>query len=184
MEHFCEQLIARKNTAKIIRVKIAVWVIMLILGILIALGGVLLGLRTGLSMLFPIAVVAFALSIYMAIKFSKALNIEYEYIFTNGCFDIDRISARTNRVRLISADCKDVEEFGPYNPREHENKTYAKTVSAVSAPDATGQYFAVIRQPDTGRVLVIFEPDDRSLEHITKFIPRNVLAEYKRNAGI
>ena len=184
MDSFCEQLVKRKNTKKIIWIKFVVWAITLGLGIIVAAFFLFLAMKMGLAVLFVLAAIAMGLSIYMAIKFSRSLNIEYEYSFTNGCFDIDKIASKTNRTRLVSGDCKNIERYGKYRAKDHEYKVYNKTVTAYSVSDAPGLYYVVLRTPETGSILVVFEPNEASLEHIETFMPKNVLMDYKREEGI
>ena len=184
MDSFCEQIVKRKITKKIIGVKIAVWAITMGLGLLATGLFVYLGFKMEQSLLFIFAVFAFGAAIYMSIKFSRSLNLEYEYSFTNGCFDIDKISAKTNRTRLITADCKNIEKFGRYKEAEHANRQYNKTITAYSVITSPDIYYAVIRQPEAGSVLVIFEPDENSVEHLGEYMPRHIWMDYKRNENI
>ncbi|MCL2030817.1 MAG: hypothetical protein FWG93_04665, partial [Oscillospiraceae bacterium] len=43
----------------------------------------------------------------------RRLNVEYEYIFTNGDIDFDIIYGRTRRKRLLSANCREFELMAP-----------------------------------------------------------------------
>lgn len=49
---------------------------------------------------------------YLVYYLISMRNVEFEYAFTNGELDIDKIIAQRKRKRLFSANCRDFEAFG------------------------------------------------------------------------
>jgi hypothetical protein len=60
------------------------------------------------------------------------LNVEYEYIVTNGEMDVDMIQSKTNRKRLISFKCSEIERIEPYvkGSSIYDRETFDKKKSA------------------------------------------------------
>ena len=60
----------------------------------------------------PLSIFLGILAIYFSFRLAKKLEIEYEYTFTNGELDIDKIIAQRKRKRLISFNVNQITEFG------------------------------------------------------------------------
>ena len=108
MDTFVEQIIVRKKTGK----DFAILAGILLGGCLLAAGSMIAFMMTGLSIIPMVAIVGICWGGYMLLGMR---NIEYEYSFTNGDVTVDKIVNRRSRKRMVSFDCKDVEEMGPYN---------------------------------------------------------------------
>ena len=111
-------------------------------------------------------------AIYLAYRLVMRTNIEYEYIFTNGSFDIDIIYAKSTRKRIFSAECKDFEilaKLSNQKSNEQTDKTL-RNIHAESSQNSSGVYYFIL--PYEGRrTVVYFEPDVRLLDCFRKFIP-------------
>lgn len=101
-------------------------------------------------------------------------NLEFEYSVTNGDLTIDKIINRRKRKRVISLDLHNVEEMGKYSVEAHKAKTYAKRYVAAGTDDGQGGWFLNVRQPQTGSVLVVFDPEEKVLNAVKPFLPRQV----------
>jgi hypothetical protein len=93
MDTFFEQIVRIKKTGKTIAAFIGIWLLALIV--------------CGLAILFSgylrsIFIFLIAGAIFGAFKLSGQLNIEYEYILTNTSLDIDKITNKSSRVRVLS----------------------------------------------------------------------------------
>lgn len=168
MDSFVEQLVPLRKSALETAIQIGAWVaaVLLILTCGLAFISNLLG---PLSVLF--AVLALLIG-YGTWWLSCRINLEYEYIFTNGDLDVDKIIARRDRKRVLSVQCRDFERFGAYRPEEHQNADYEKRIIACTPDENT--YYAVIRPDGKGATLLVFQPDERVLGGIKKYIPRLV----------
>lgn len=168
MDVFVEQLFRRKNRGSE----------QLIRGILIALCGLL----AGMSILFSLqmfggrflllGVIIAAGLCYLAYYASSMLNIEFEYILTNGTFDVDSVINMKKRKRLASFECKDIDEFGVYD----SNKSYDCATKLMAAnDDAENLYYFAIQSKDKGKLLLIVQPDEKMIEGLKKCLPRQLV---------
>lgn len=163
MDTFFEQLVAIKKNAKTIIGFLAIWVMAIIL--------------IGVCMTFfwyyisTYALILVAGVLFGAYKLSMLLWIEYEYIVTNGAMDIDKITAKSSRKRILSFELSDVERLERYNP----NKKYGnfdKTVIACT-PDKNS-YMMVVAKQGKGNTMVVFSPNERMQGAMVKFLPKFV----------
>ncbi len=158
MDRFSEQLVERASDKKSMFLKGLV-----IAGLILVL--VLLGY---LTVLFQYSITLFCLvagagAIWLAVYIMQGLNTEYEYIVTNDDLDIDKISGKRKRKRLISVDLKSVDDFGPYL-----NETELNPDVTVLAEDGTGidLWYVFIETESTGKIAIIFNPDERTRKNI------------------
>jgi len=105
MDTYSEQLVKKTPTSSDGMKKIAVF------GCGIALTAILVFLAFSVTTFILFAV---ALVIYGIYWLLTGMNIEYEYIVTNGSIDIDKIISQRKRVTLLSVDVKDFTEFDTY----------------------------------------------------------------------
>ena len=103
-------------------------------------------------------------------------NVEYEYALTNGEIDIDKITAKRKRKRLITVDLRKIDLLAPVSgaghKREFESPDFRTKIDAASSPESPNAYFMVFSHPKSGYTRVIFEPDSRMLESAKMFCPR------------
>ncbi len=110
---------------------------------------------------------------YGAYKLSSLLNIEYEYIITNGTFDVDKIINRSSRKRIHSFELEAVSEIGKFNPKAALNKD-KKTVTIACNPNDENAYYLIAPNRGTGQIYLVFSPDDKMKTAILKFIPKHI----------
>lgn len=110
-------------------------------------------------------------------------NVEYEYAVTNGDVSVDKIINRRSRKRLTSFDSKDVEEFGDYTPNAEKlkHRRVDKTIIASSFDDGRDAKYVIAKSKKTGMTLVIFNPDDRMIDAMKPFLPRQIRLELMKN---
>ncbi len=107
-------------------------------------------------------------------------NLEFEYSVTNGDLTIDKIFNRQRRKRVISFDCKDVEAMGKYRAVDHQSKHYDKKFFTSAKADGSdeGAWYIAVRSPKYGGFcLVVFCPEERVLDSIRPFLPRQLAFE-------
>ncbi|HHW46516.1 MAG TPA: hypothetical protein GXX17_06370 [Clostridiales bacterium] len=107
-------------------------------------------------------------------RLATTYDYEYEYILTNGSIDIDKITAKRSRKRLLSFDCKNIERFGKYNSKAHANTQYSRRL--ICCNQGADSYFAVIRH-EGSLILLVFEPNEKFLKQMAKFMPRSVMQD-------
>lgn len=99
--------------------------------------------------------------IYFAYKYQwfQQFDREFEYLYFNGDIDIDRITAKSTRKRLLSLKAANVIRFGAYRDAIRTNVPVDKVIDVTSGFETENQIcFLVTRERNYGTVLLIFEP--------------------------
>ncbi len=164
MDAFCEQIIKIKKTKKMYFIQILVW---LIAAIITAFCILLMGR-------LPIVIFLAAASIFGAFKLGGLLNIEYEYIITNGEMDVDKIINKSSRKNVLTFSCKDVEEITVYSPEKAKNpniKTY------VCTDDFASSYIFKLSLKEGGMCALVLSPNEKTIENMKRYIPRSVYSQ-------
>lgn len=110
--------------------------------------------------------------IYGEYYFITGLSTEYEYVVINGEMDVDKISAKRSRKRLLSVNSKDFEYFAPLT-NEHKNQITPnhKIVDVSSSLKADNLYFALYFK-NNQKICLVFEPTDKMIEEFSKFVAK------------
>ena len=157
MDVFFEQIIPIKKTGKTVALFLGIWVLAALLSaaVFFFLGSF------SLIFIFGIG--------YGAYFLSSKLNVEYEYIITNGILDIDKIINKSSRKRMISVDLVGVtrlEKFNANAPISHKSTVFA------CDPDDPNAYLAVAEKSGQSAVSFVFSPNDKIKSAIVKFAPK------------
>lgn len=169
---FVEHMVTQRPTAKIMMQKCALSFAAVIVGLLPLWIAVFFGID--LTTLLPLTVVG---AVWGMIFLFKRLNLEFEYIVTNGEMDVDKIMGRSSRKRLLTVDCRNFDILAPYKDEhrsEYESQSIAKRVDVSSSVSAPGRWFAIFSAKDGARTLLVFEPNERMLEAFKTYIPRKI----------
>ena len=112
-------------------------------------------------------------------KLISMLNLEYEYSLTNGFISVDKIINRSSRKRLTSFECKDIEEIGEYtkNQSRLQNRSVQTKLFASEFADGRNSWYVIVNAKKTGRTLLVFDPDERLLDGIKRFLPAQLRFE-------
>lgn len=119
------------------------------------------------------------LILYGGIWFISNVNVEYEYIITNNELDIDKIIGRRKRKRMITIDLALCDDFAPY-PAENEVNVDA-TVHASSGSERNAHYL-IAQHSSYGKVMLIFNPNEKTREAIMQEIPHSLRIKITHNA--
>lgn len=159
MDVFFEQLVPIKRDGKAIIIFILAWVIALLL--------------CGLAFLFlgTLFIAAVAGIIFGTVKFTGLLNIEYEYILTNGVMDIDRITNKSSRKRLMSFEVSHVTRLEKYNPAFLESIDKKQLVFACPGKSQDA-YFMVCEKEGKKAEYLVFTPNEKMKKAMVKFLPK------------
>ncbi len=106
MDSYTEHLIPIRKDGKMLTMLAFIWAFM---AIIIALCIVFI------SKLGAFAAILIVAAIYGGVYLTKQMNVEYEYIFTNGEIDVDLITGKNSRKRLLTFNCKDIERIEKYS---------------------------------------------------------------------
>lgn len=149
MDTFVEQLVKIKNSTFSKILLCLMWAVAVLLS---------LGLLC-FSFKYSFLVFAVVGVIYGAIYLGKLFFIEYEYIITNGSFDIDKLTAKSTRKRLLSFECKEISRIGKYDPAAVESVRAAETVFCCNRDDQNACYLVY---GDGGKKrVVVFAPNEK-----------------------
>ena len=164
MDTFFEQIIAIRKTGKTIAAIMGIWFAALILCFVLYIFPIL----GTLSFLLIVGV------LYGAYKLSSMLNVEYEYIITNGTMDVDKIINKSSRKRMLSFELSGVTRLEKYNPSQLNNIDTKKLVFACDSDDPNA-YFLVSEKEGKGASYLVFSPDDKIKSGCSKFIPKFIV---------
>lgn len=172
MDVFVEQLVKRRRTSvditKIVLCVLAILLVLMAAPILIGIryfGSIALLLCVGL--------------IYLLYNVLISVNLEYEYAFTNGALDIDKIIAARRRKRLTDLNAREIEIMA--RTSNHAYKSYAenreiKRIYACTAPTDEDVFF-VVYQKNNNKYMLIFNPDERIRDGFRRLNPQNVFLD-------
>lgn len=160
MDHYNEQLIRKLSEPKDIFLRILICfltsaVIFICVGAMILFG-------------FPMLIIIAAGACYLAYLLLSGTFIEYEYIVTNNDLDIDKISGKRKRKRLITVKLDTVRSWGEYT-----GKTDPNANATVMASDATGRnmWYLDADHEKYGKVTVLFTPSEETVYNINFGVP-------------
>lgn len=169
MDIFIEQLVKKRRTGADY-LKIAACV----LGMIVALLLMFLGLPIqGLG--FVIFAVCCGL-IYLFYRLITGTKLEYEYCFTNGALDVDKIINVRSRKRLTEVNARRIELMASRKNREYQRflaDNGTKKIFACTHPDDPDVYFVVYQDEDSRRML-IFNPNEKIREGFRRYNPQKV----------
>lgn len=125
-----------------------------------------------LSMIFApsFGVLIVAGLIFGGYKLISLLSVEFEYIFTNGDLDVDKITAKSSRKRVVSIKCNEVEKYGEYKGQPAPGSV--KNTLIYCNPDSEGQVYLIGKDRNLGMVMLVIAPDERVRGAIEAAIPR------------
>lgn len=164
MDSFKEQIIRKRATGKDNAMRA-----LIIIGTAVVAAGFML-----VSMAFGLGSIGFCLgcgAFYGGYLLLQKFSIEYEYIFTNGDLDIDKIIGARSRKRLISVKVADATDIGELSSLDSDGRTI---VLASANEPALADYFLDVKHKKHGDVRIIFTPNEDILRMMKPFLPRTV----------
>lgn len=165
MDTFFEQIVSIKKSGKALAIGISIWIFaFLIIAFLMLFAASLVG---------PFLAILVIGVGYGAWWLTAKLNIEYEYIVTNGSMDIDRITNKSSRQRVSSFELSKVERVEKYNPNLLQNVDRQNIVIACNQGDPDA-YLLVASRDDTKVNYIVFAPNEKVREAIKKSLPKFV----------
>lgn len=171
MDIFVEQIVKKEANGKTIALKaligVAAAAVCVIAGFLMLMG-------------FAIALFIIMGAIYCAYWLMTNLDVEYEYIVTNGEIDVDKIIAQRKRKRLLTMKASNFERFGKLS----DAPALAQGVTVINAegtsPNASESYYADFPHPAHGNVRLVFTPEEKVIEAVRPYFSRTLRIEYDR----
>ncbi len=161
MDTFFEQIVAIRKDTKAVLLLVGIWVLALLLSAFVFLTGFF-----GSLFLLVIAGI-----LYGAFKLSGLLNIEYEYIVTNGTMDIDKITNKSSRKRILSFELSLVSRLEKFNILQLENINPNNITFACDKQDPNA-YLLVSESEGKSAQYLVFSPNEKMQSAIVKFVPK------------
>ncbi len=173
MDIFVEQMLVKLNSGKEQALRF--------------IGIAVLGLLSGCALVFslfilpkiflPLGLIVTGLCCWLTYYYNGMFCNEFEYTLTNGDFDVDMILNRKKRKRILSFDCRNVEDF--YEFDEKRLKGDREIIFAGNKNE--GQLFCIeVKSKDGRRVTVVIEPNEKMFRGLMKCLPRQLI-QYVQN---
>lgn len=160
MDFYCEQLVKIKRGFRHYLAAIGIWFATFVIAVLSILF---------LRVLAALIIMAAGYGAYYLCSF---LSVEYEYIITNGTFDIDIIYAKRSRKRIASFELLNVQIIEKYNGEPIDKRKFNGVYIACNRNDKSAYKLVINRDP--GTTVAVISPDDRTKQEIIKFVPKYV----------
>lgn len=158
---FVEELVVRQATPLTILARVG----LILFGVLFTMFGFLV-----IPYVFPLCLAIVCVLIYFLFR---AQYVEYEYAFTNGDLDIDRISGKRFRKRIVSIPENQIRVMAPYQA-EYEVEVRGYQVSRkhdVSASSrAAGRWFLIYEAYENDYGFLVFQPTERLQTAMKKYL--------------
>lgn len=171
MVAYCEYMFSKRKTPRDYVINtITVLVAIVLIYFLTTL--ILFGIT---SMVFLIPAIWFGI-IWGALKIIQGRNIEYEYLLTGCDLDVDKITNKSRRHRIVSVRRREIEIIAPMDSDKlPSNWKNLKTIDVTSGynPDAVYVMIANISE----KTAVIFEPSEKMKENYSAKLPSNVFCQ-------
>ena len=163
---------AKKTTSTVFR---QILIIIATIVVLLAITFVFLVLPPAALSVFPLLMAGV---IYLAYRLLGSLDLEYEYILTNGELDIDKIANRKRRKRIITVHAKTFIEFGKAEKKDFydKEKKYTRIIDASGHSNAFCDYYAVFFK-NGQKIKLIFNPTGKMIDAFKLYAPRVVKDE-------
>lgn len=171
MDSFMEYMIAEKQTAKTIFKKIGIYFAALVITFISFI--IMMMFPSALIGMLPMVIV---LIFYIAYRINTSFDVEYEYILTNGELDVDKITNKKRRKRLMTIHCKSFTAFAKVGDKEflsEENGEFVRVIDASAKSSALEDYYAVFYK-NGQKIKLIFNPTQKMIDSFRMYAPRVV----------
>ena len=167
MDTFFEQLVKIQKNAKEKMVIALIWIAcFIIVAFFITISFLI---KNAFIFAVPLAL----LMILITIHLNSRLNLEFEYINTNGEIDIDCIINKAKRQRMATFLCSSIEKIERFDQSLHKQgqNGYANIYFACSKDT---QNYAITVRSKKGAYTVVMNPSEEFIESMKKFLPYHI----------
>ncbi len=158
---FVEELVVRRTTPLNILIRVA----LVLGGVLFTMFGFLL-----IPYVFPLCLAIVCVLIYFLFRMQY---VEYEYAFTNGDLDIDRIAGKRFRKRLASIPESQIRVMAPYEAAyESEVRDYqvSRKLDVSASSRAAGRWFLIYEPYENDFAFLVFQPTEKLQDAMRKYL--------------
>ena len=163
---YSELLVKKESTAQDAIIKYG----LIVLTVLAVFAGLFI---TPLSLIVAIAL---GVACYFVIP---RTDLEYEYLFVNGEFDIDMVMAKSKRKKVMSMNLSEVDLIAPLDSHRmdyYNGNSRMKTLD-YSSGNPQHKRFAVITKNGGENSKIIIEPDEQMAQAIKNSAPSKVFLD-------
>lgn len=158
MDVFCEQLVKiKRNVASNI---------LMVLTVLAA--AALCVIMFIYSIKYYMLIFLIVAVIYGTIKLLGTFCVEYEYIITNGTVDIDKITAKSSRKRVVSFECKDILRTGKVN----DSGILAAADKTFICGNKTDSAYYILVKKGAAKAAILIEPEEKFIAGVKECAPK------------
>ena len=163
---YSELLVKKKQTAKDMVVKYG----LIVLTVLAVFAGLII---TPLALIIAVAL---GIACYFVIP---KTDVEYEYLFINGDFDIDMIMSKTKRKKVKSFKLSESDLAAPLDSHrmDYYNGNQNMKVLDFSSGNPEHKRFGVITRLDGNLCKIILEPDEALAQAMKNSAPSKVFLD-------
>lgn len=104
-----------------------------------------------------------------------SMYVEYEYIFTNGEIDFDKIIAQRSRKRLCTIKVSTATGFGIADDSSKTENADTYVVCTANDPELT-DYYIRVKHKSLGDTVIYFNPNEEIITLIRQALPRTLRA--------
>ncbi len=165
MDTFFEQIVSIKKSGVQILAILGIWILALIVCAVIFL-------IVPLEFIGLMALLIFGI-IYGAFKLSAIFNVEYEYIITNGTLDIDKITNKSSRKRILSLELNNTSRLEKYSD-SLLNSLNQKDITFACNKNDENAYLLVAQRDGKPAAYLIFAPSEKLQGATVKFVPKHI----------
>lgn len=170
MDIFCEYIVKKKiDIIDILKLSGIILLAVVLSLLLFFFGTAMFGPGVGFALVFAV--------FYLCFLWGKIIYVEFEYALTNNELDVDKIIGRSRRKRVITVDFKTAEICACINDknyeREYNNTATIKKIINVTGKSEYDTYF-VDFVGETGKMRVLFQPNDRMRDGLKNINPRTI----------
>ncbi len=103
-------------------------------------------------------------------------RIEYEYIFTNGDLDIDKIMGQRKRKRLATIDMATLTQFGKLDEQKRAEilSSDRTVIDGSDNMQSDNDYYLECKHKSLGMCYLIFTPSEEFVEELKPYFPREL----------
>lgn len=170
---FVEQLVKRKKSgADYVRVIFSI-VAALVLVFIMVVGNIAIPFFG-----FFVFIICAGL-IYLLYIFVTRINLEYEYAFTNGDLDVDKIINVRSRKRLADINAREIEYMAKISDpafRQYDQNAEIKKIYACEDKRDPDTFF-VIYLDDSDKKMLFFNPNEKIQEGFRRYNPQKVVLD-------
>ena len=185
MDHFKEEVIRRKKRGLFNLLLTLVTILMIAAGITAALY-----LATIQSTLFKanfsiwniIRFIFFALILTGLFYIRVNMRLEYEYAFTNGILDVDKVVNNTKRKHLLSVDMRKITIMAPVEDTRYagydDDKIMKRTYAVINR---NSQIYFIVYGEEGKEQMLLIEPSREMVEMMRYYNAKNIIPAREPN---